>query len=125
MSITTGFFFFIKMVFSEYSGSIGTSICKKKAKKVYFFCPLKGQRGGQSLRDMSPKKSSFFFKPSLSYRVFSEKCTAEPSSSGAAQYSKVSIYPKVSAKAASSVYLSIEFTKKNHYVLIIHIYVSF
>ena len=56
----------------------------------------------------------------LKYRVI-QKSVPEPSSSGAAQYSEVSIYPKVAAKAVSSVYLSIEFTAKkySYYVLIL------
>ena len=44
------------------------------------------------------------------YRVF-QKSVPEPSSSDAAIYTEVSIYPKVAAKEVSSVYLSIEFTK--------------
>ena len=50
------------------------------------------------------------FLPSL-YRVV-QKSVPEPSSSGAAYYSEVSIYPKVAAKVVSSVYPSIEFTQK-------------
>ena len=51
---------------------------------------------------------------------FSES-VQESSSSGATYYSEVSFYPKVAAKAVSSVYLSIEFIKKkySYYVLIV------
>ena len=50
----------------------------------------------------------------------SEKCTGSPSSSGAANILKYLIYPKVASKAVSSVYLSIELTKR-----IIHIMFEF
>ena len=45
------------------------------------------------------------------------KKVPEPSSSVAAYYSEVSIYPRVAAKAVSSVYLSIEFTQKNIHIM--------
>ena len=47
-------------------------------------------------------------------RVFQES-VPEPSILGAAQYTEVSIFTKVAAKAVSSVYLSIEFTQKKKY----------
>ena len=50
------------------------------------------------------------------YRVF-QKSVPEPSSSGAAYYSEVSIYQEVAAKADSAVYLSIEFTQKDIHIM--------
>ena len=49
-----------------------------------------------------------------------QKSVPEPS------YSEVSIYPKVASKAVSSVYLTIEFTKKNIlcFIFIININIS-
>ena len=46
--------------------------------------------------------------------MVSQKSVPEPSSSGAAYYSEVSIYPKV---ATVSVYLSIEFTQKAIHII--------
>ena len=57
-----------------------------------------------------------FVVMSFTYRVF-QKSVPDPSSSGAAHYSEVSIYPKVAAKAVSSVYQFIEFTQKNIHIM--------
>ena len=43
-----------------------------------------------------------------------QKSVPEPS------YSEVSIYPKVASKAVSSVYLTIEFTKKKYIMFYFH-----
>ena len=47
---------------------------KSWKKNSLFFCPLSGlQGGGQSLEDMSPKKSRFLLTPSLKGRMSFEK----------------------------------------------------
>ena len=54
-------FFLSKLSISEFSGSIGIWIKKKKS--TFYFLSAKGAEGGggQGLADMSTRKSGFFY----------------------------------------------------------------
>ena len=61
-SLQQCFFVYIKWSISEHSGSIG--ICIKNGEKSLLFCFLNGAEG-ESIADMSAKKSIFLLTPSL------------------------------------------------------------